>query len=256
MSALADAVRLSVGSFSAVPVAPPGTVDRATAGRAVALAPLAVVPVGVLVGVTAWVGREMPLPAIVTGALAIGVGALGTRAFHLDGLADTVDALSASYDRERALAVARTGDVGPAGAVALVLVLLVQAGAAGAVASSSWGPAFVALAWCLSRAAATEGVQRGVPAARAEGLGRVFAESLPRWAPVVAWLLVAAVLGGLTWWNAGSSWGVIGVLVACATTRYLVAHTVRRFGGIVGDVLGASIELSLAFLLVGLAAAV
>ena len=46
------------------------------------------------------------------GALAISAGAWATRGFHLDGLADTADALASSYDRERALTVARLGDVG------------------------------------------------------------------------------------------------------------------------------------------------
>lgn len=256
VSRTSDAVRLAVGTFTAVPVPPPSRVDRDVAGLALVLAPLAVLPIGLLVAVAAWTAREIALPSIVVGAVAIGVGALGTRAIHLDGLADTVDALTASYDRERALAVARTGDVGPAGAAALVLVLLIQSGAAGAVAYADWGPLWIALAWCLARAAATVGARRGVPAAHADGLGRSVAESLHPIVPALVWLVVMAALGALTWTQTGNAWGLIGASAAYAATVAIVDRSVRRLGGIIGDVLGASVEVALAFLLIGLAAAV
>ena len=48
----------------------------------------------------------------------VAVLAFGTRAMHLDGLADTVDGLGSGWDRERALAIMARGDVGPMGVVA------------------------------------------------------------------------------------------------------------------------------------------
>ncbi len=256
MSRPGDAVRLAVGTFSAVPVPPPRVVDRPTAGLALLLAPLAVVPIGVLVAGVAWAARELTLPSLATGVLAIGVGGLGTRAFHLDGLADTVDALAASHDRERSLAVARTGDVGPAGAAALVLVLLLQCSAAGALVTATWGPVAVGLVWCLARAAATVGLRRGVPAARADGMGATFAGSVPTAALLVQWLLAGAALAGSALLLGSTV--VAGVLVcalALVTVMLLVRHVVRRLGGIIGDAVGASVELCLAVLLLGLATA-
>ena len=120
---LRNAWLLAVGTLTAIPTAAPRAVDRRIAGLAMILAPLAVLPLGLAVGVIALIG----MPAMIKGILAVGVLAVGTRAFHLDGLADTVDGLAASHDRERSLAVMKTGDVGPAGAVALILVIGVQA---------------------------------------------------------------------------------------------------------------------------------
>ncbi|MTB88588.1 adenosylcobinamide-GDP ribazoletransferase [Aeromicrobium senzhongii] len=258
MSRFSDAVRLSAGTFSAVPVPAPRRVDRETAGIAVAIAPLAVLPVGVFVALVAWGARELGLEPVVVGALAIGAGAWATRGFHLDGLADTADALASSYDRDRALTVARTGDVGPAGAATLVLVLLVQAASAGFVAACwPWGPAAVGVLWCLARAGATVGLRRGVPAARQDGMGATFAGSVHPLVLVVVWLLVAAIAVATTGLTAAPmAHGLVTAVVTLVAVFAVVTHVVRRLGGIIGDAVGASVEIALVVLLVGFSAVV
>jgi adenosylcobinamide-GDP ribazoletransferase len=100
----------------------------------------------------------------------------------------------------------------------------------------------VPLALTTGRAAFPLCCRRGVPAARPEGLGALVAGTQPVWVPSVWWVVLAgagvlAVPG--RWWL-----GPAAVLAAGTVVLGLSAHTVRRFGGVTGDVLGAASELA------------
>src|SRR5690606_30061583 len=171
---LLDAWRLAVGTLTAVPVKPPTVVDPQRAGLAMTLAPLAALPLGAAVTLIALTGDALDLPVLVVAMLSLGAAVLGNRAFHLDGLSDTVDGMAASYDRTRSLAVMKTGTSGPAGVVAVVLVLGLQATGLSAVLSlsDSVGAAVLAgCAMCVARVALATCCARRVPSARPGGLG-------------------------------------------------------------------------------------
>ncbi len=253
---LADAWRLAQGTLTALPTRPPSAVDRQRAGLAMLLAPLAALPLGAAVAGVGLLGHALHWPPLVTAVLALGALVLGNRAFHLDGLSDTVDGLAASYDRERSLAVMKSGTSGPAGVVAVVLVLALQAVCLASVLASSpdWRAALLAGATvCLSRLALVVACARGVVAARADGLGTTYTQTIPVPLAALVWMAAAAVLAvlghgiGLEWWR-----GAVSAALAVVVVVAVVVRTVRRFGGVTGDVFGAAIELALAALLLGL----
>src|SRR6187200_1791746 len=74
-------------------------------GRAGPAFPLVGAPLGAAVGGVASV-LEGPCPALVAASVALALGAIATGAIHLDGLADTADALGAA-SREQALGIMR-----------------------------------------------------------------------------------------------------------------------------------------------------
>lgn len=245
-----DAWRLALGTLTAIPVRPPRAVDRRTAGAAMLLAPLAVVPLALAVAFILWAGRELELAPLAVSILAVGALAAGSRAFHLDGLADTADGLTSSYDRERSLAVMKTGDVGPAGAAALVVVLGVQAAALAGLSTVQDGPWLAALLVCVSRGVLTVTCVRGIPAARRDGLGQTYVGAVAPWATAAAWLALTAamslgfVLIDEPWWR-----GPVCAVVALLVVGALIRRAVARLGGVTGDIFGACVELSLAALL-------
>jgi adenosylcobinamide-GDP ribazoletransferase len=242
--------RLAVGTLTALRWRPPTAVDGEVAGRAMVLAPLAVIPLGLLGGVVCWGGRELDLAPLAVALVAVGALALGSRALHLDGLSDVADGLTASYDRERSLAVMKGGTAGPAGAAALVLVLGIQAASLAAVLSAPRGPVVAGLLVCCSRAILSVCCARGIPAARTDGLAVTYAGTVSRTAALLTWLVVAPLCigvldwAGWPWWH-GLVVAGVGLLVGAALTY----RCVSRFGGVTGDVFGAAIEVTLAAML-------
>jgi adenosylcobinamide-GDP ribazoletransferase len=226
----------------------PGVIDRRVAGAAMVLAPLAVVPLAAVAGLIVFAGEAIGLPALASAALALGAVALGSRGLHLDGLADTADGLGASYDRTRALDVMRRGDSGPTGVATLVFVLLVQVGALAGAISAGHGIAAAAIAVIAGRGVLSLCCARDVPSARPEGLGATVAGSVP----VVATVVVFAVLAGLAalpvpWWR-----GLIAVALAYLAASALLARCVQRLGGVTGDVLGGCVEVAVTAALLAL----
>lgn len=259
MTLLLDAWRLSVGTLTALPVSPPRTVDRRVGAAAMLLAPAAVLPLGAVAGAVSWAGLELGLAPFVVSVVAVASVVLGTRAFHVDGLADTADGLTASYDRDRALAVMKTGDVGPAGAAAVVLVLLAQVGAVAWLISCSYEvtsaevATAVGLAVVASRSALAAVCVSGVPSARPGGLGDTVVGAVPVAGAVFAALVgaglltVSAALLDVEWWR-----GLAAAAAAAVAVVALVRRCVRRLGGLTGDILGACVELTLAVTLITL----
>ncbi len=249
-AALRDGALLAAGTLSVVPVPAPRRVDRTAAGVAMCLAPL----VGVLVALPATAVVELARRAgtgdLLAAALGIAILAWMTGGLHLDGLADTVDGLAAARaDRGRALEVMRRGDVGPLGAAALVLVLVVQV-AALSRGLAAWGAWALPLAAVAGRCTLPVLCARGIPSARPDGLGAAVAGSVPR---VLALLvpLAASALAGLLLAAGRADLAVAG---GCAVGVTLAALAIRRLGGVTGDVLGAAVEWGGAAALVVLAA--
>jgi adenosylcobinamide-GDP ribazoletransferase len=242
-----DGWRLALGTLTALPIQPPTTVTPHTARTAVLLAPLAAAPLGLAVAATLWLVGHFGVNPLAGGLLAVGVLVLGSRAFHVDGLADTADGLTASYDRERSLAVMKSGSVGPAGAAAVVVVLGLQAvGFADLVHC----PVAAAILVCLSRGVLALTCMSGVSAAEGDGLRAPFAGCLPAPRAVGYWLGVAAIgtaaFAGLDlpWRHALAGFGIATLVVAL-----LLRRSTSRLGGVTGDIFGAGIELTLAALL-------
>ncbi|PRY30204.1 adenosylcobinamide-GDP ribazoletransferase [Pseudosporangium ferrugineum] len=236
-----DGLRLALTTLTVLPLRP-GRVDRRAAAVAMSLAPL----VGALLGLVL-AGLHGLLPAGLLGAAVIvAAGVLLTRGLHLDGLADTVDALGSYRSGEAALEIMKKPDIGPFGVAAITLTLLLQAAAVAEV-----GPWAIVAAWAAGRLGITLACRRGVPAARPGGLGALVASTVP--VPVAAGLAVA-VAAGAVWAVPGRPWAgpavVAGVVLVVLV---LLRHAVRRFGGITGDVLGAATELATTLALVALA---
>ncbi len=220
-------------------------IDAAVRGVSVLFYPLVGLLVGALLALLHW-----PLATADAGleaALLLLAWALPTGGLHLDGLADSADAWLGSHgDRVRALAIMKDPYTGPAGAVAVVLVLLVKFAALSALLGESAWEALV-VAPLLGRAALVA-LLLTTPYVRPEGIGAEHAAHLPRVGAIG--VLVAtgvAVVAFLEW---DGLWLLAAVAAAIYGLRLLM---LRRLGGTTGDTLGASCEIVEATALVTLA---
>jgi adenosylcobinamide-GDP ribazoletransferase len=236
-------LRLALTLFTVLP-ARSGRPDRAAARMAMALAPLVGALVGIIVGAAGIGMRALGATALVAAVTAVALGAAVTRGLHLDGLADTVDALGVYSDRARALEVMKRPEIGAFGVIAIALALLAQAASAATLLGRPWTAALAAFAVAAAtgRLAASVACRASVPAARSGGLGALVAGTLHWPVLLVAWGAVAAVAIGAV---PGRPWqGPLATLAGLAVAHVVVRHAVRRFGGITGDVLGALVEIA------------
>ncbi len=255
MGSMAAGLRLATGTLTVIPVGPVQPQAPGAARAAMLLAPVAALPLAIAAGAVLWVGEQVGLPAYVVGVLVVLILAAGTRAMHLDGLADTVDGFGGGWTRERALQIMHTGDVGPMGVVALAGAFALQSGSIAVLTSAAWAPLLLAVVVCVSRCSCALLSDAAIPAATQTGMGAVMARTVPHVlaAATAVCAMAATVAVGLL---AGRGWGPSVAAPACwfLTLVVLLRMSIRRIGGVTGDIYGASVELGLCALLVPLCA--
>ena len=238
-------VRAAVGVLTRLPV---GTVVDHPGAAAFAL-------VGAALGLVA------ALPLLLFGAAGEPVlGAIGGVAtlaaisggLHLDGLADTADALLAP-DTAAAERARKDPAVGPGGTAAILIVLGSQVAALASVAASS-GPSLAAAILVVGGATsrwlpvvAVTSLRRWIGAG---GLGAWFGARVSGMDTVIGGIVVAVVVG-----VAAALVGVAAVILPAAVMGIGVgiagtALVVRARGGLDGDGLGAAVEITLTATLV------
>lgn len=247
-------LRLAIGTLSILRVRVDAA-DRATAGRAMACAPLVGAGIGVVAAAVGWAARAYTDSTFLAAAAAVATYAVTTRALHLDGLADVADGLGSAKPRTEALEIMKRSDIGPFGVVTLLLMLALQIAAITSAYAHHRGGLAVIVAAISGRLAITLACTPRVPSARPEGLGAWVAGSVSlRTAASVAGLCLAAcfALGYIR----GLGTAVLATaacLTAIAAALLLLRRCVTRFGGITGDVLGALVETAAAAALLILA---
>jgi len=196
--------------------------------------------VGFLIGVImnysdkalAWV-----VPPSIANALLLIMLVLITRALHIDGLADTLDGLMGGYDKTSRLEIMKDSRIGTAGAVGVMLLLLVKYLCFNNLFDNDKASALLT-APMLGRWSQILMVYRS-NYGREEGLGSAFIGHL-RFSGMIATAVVAI---GLAVFVSGI-WAAIlisGVAVFTVLCRWYI---VRKLGGVTGDVIGAVSELN------------
>lgn len=176
---------------------------------------------------------------------------LSNGGFHLDGLADTFDALAAKGDREKKLSVMKDGTIGPIGVIAVFFSLLIKYLA---IKNLTLFPLFTLYSSLLfmpavSKFAMVISMFYG-KSARADGLGRLFIQNIRvREIMVAVITLFFAIVSVQVLFNRDMSVSqYIFYAMALVFVYFLCLISVnffsRKFGGLTGDTLGAISEIA------------
>jgi adenosylcobinamide-GDP ribazoletransferase len=187
-------------------------------------------------------------PKEIVALLLVAVLALVTGALHLDGLADVFDGFGARGGKERFLAVMKDSTTGAIGATALLLGLMLKYQALLHLpAGLQYGG--IILFPALARTAQvllTVGSRR----AREDGLGAQFISSAGGKEVFIA-IAIAMTAAFLLLGTTGLVCCIVAALFTWLSRRYF--H--RRLGGITGDIIGCTSELTEILVLLTIVAA-
>ena len=196
--------------------------------------------IGMVIGlVLAWIGMGLQriFPPLVCAALLTFLSELPTRAFHLDGLADTADGFLSSRPRERILEIMHDSHIGTMGVLAIAAWCLVKFSAF-AVLPESLVPAALFFMSLNGRCVMVYHLML-CRYARTEGLGRLVFERKP----VFGVILSLVCTFGLTYAVFPPVYLVIpaSLVIFGAVWSF---YTRYKIGGGTGDTLGAAEELA------------
>lgn len=231
--------------LTAVPMPGLPPMKEANIARAIAAFPLAGFLIGVLGAGVGWAsgwlwGPELRAVAVVVAWM------VATGGLHLDGLADSADALFSWRPRERKLEIMKDSRIGTMGALALITGVLLKVGALYSLGPAWWVGALLAPMW--GRWADVYGIY-GFPAAGEGGMGRAFHDRVRRRDFVFA-TVFALLIGGLVLFPGGAAVGLAVLAVTYLLARWMVA----ALGGLTGDTYGALSEVGEMVALLTLAA--
>jgi len=202
------------------------------------------VPVGFVLGSCVFGIARLLAPVgapFLTSAVVVAVLAILTRAFHLDGLADMADGFGGGWTKERVLEIMKDSHVGAFGVITLCLTLVVKVAAVAYLCTAGDIGYFVLIPLFSRLLVVLQAVVN--PYARPEGgtAGRLVAEA--SWKHLLVCLLWTGAF--LTVFRS-MSWNVVAIVLATglAVTVYIAIAGRRRIGGVTGDLLGATVELS------------
>ncbi|MDP2225249.1 adenosylcobinamide-GDP ribazoletransferase [Nitrosomonas sp.] len=177
-------------------------------------------------------------PPLVTAALLVTTWVLITGGLHLDGLADSADAwIGGMGDRTKTLAIMKDPNCGPAGVVAIVLILLLKFVALHSlVIANEWITMLLAI--ILARTLLPL-LFLTTPYVRSNGLGTSLAVHQPR-----QWSIFVVVTTFVLMFLLTDIQYLLLSLTAVVTfllLRHLMAH---RIAGTTGDTAGALVEIT------------
>ncbi len=190
---------------------------------------------GVLVGAN-WLCLRL-FPQEIVSALLVLLLVILTRGIHLDGLADSTDALLGGHDPKERLLIMKDSSIGAFGAIAIFFALLFKILFLNSLPHQIINASLILMV-ALSRWSLVSMSFLGKPA-RPDGLGSIFTKHTGYVQIILATLITLVI--GFVFLGLSSFIAMIAILLFAIIVTWGVS---RMIGGITGDILGGFAELS------------
>ncbi|NJK40668.1 MAG: adenosylcobinamide-GDP ribazoletransferase [Acaryochloridaceae cyanobacterium SU_2_1] len=213
-------------------------------------APLVGVVIGGLLSLLDYGCYLIHLPVLTRSAVVVGAWLSLTGGLHLDGVMDTADGLGV-MDQERRLEAMSDSRTGAFGVMGAIIVVLLKVSALSEISGQRAWLIVTAIIW--GRWAQVVAIA-AFPALKAEGMGASHTHNFQRPQDLLPGIgiLLGLSLSQYLWQPLDWQWVIWGTLMGNAlvwTVNYWFYH---QLGGMTGDVYGAIVEWTEAFLLCGL----
>lgn len=226
-----------IGSvFSFLTVLPSSNGTLKDTAKCMYVFPLVGIAIGLLVGSFGF-GLSLVFDPLLVSLLVVASLAIITGIHHADGLADFADGLMVKGGKNRKIAAMKDLNTGSAGIVAIVLYM---AGLLMTVSLTSGFDLFraILISEILAKFSMVLMASMGNSASPGSGSPFVSAMKDKRRLAAASLIMIVPVL------LIGETAGLMMLAVTVTFTLFLLAVSTRSFGGITGDVLGATNELT------------
>jgi len=226
-----------IGSvFSFLTILPTSNSNLETIAKYMYLFPIVGVVIGLIVGSIGF-GLSLFLDPLIVSLLVVASFAIITGIHHTDGLADFADGLMAKGTKEKKLAAMKDLSTGSAGIVTIVLYIV---GLIIAISLSTGYQLFLAILLSEILAKFSMVLMASIGKSASLGSNSPFVEMMKNKKKLMLAAIITLIpliaLGGVT--------GLLLFGVGITLTMFLVGLTSRSFGGITGDIMGATNELT------------
>ncbi len=226
-----------IGSvFSFLTILPTSNSNLETIAKYMYVFPIVGIAIGLLVGSIGF-GLSLFLDPLIVSLLVVASLTIVTGIHHADGLADFADGLMVKGTKEKKLAAMKDLSTGSAGIVSIVLYMV---GLIIALSLTSGYQLFLAILLGEIFAKFSMVLMASIGQSASLGSNSPFVELMKNKKK----LATASLITILPLVLLGGSAGMLIFGVGVALTIFLVALSSRSFGGITGDVLGATNELT------------
>ena len=227
-----------IGSvFSFLTIIPTTNANLETIARYMYLFPLVGIVIGGIIGGFGYGLSEAGIDPLIVGLLVVAAIAIITGIHHTDGLADFADGLMVRGTKEKKLAAMKDLSVGSAGIMAIVLYAI---GLIIVLSLTTGYQLFLAILLGEIFAKFSMVLMASIGISASLGSNSPFMELMKNRKKLV----MASILTIIPLIILGGTTGLIIFGIGTGLTLFLVGLSSRSFGGITGDVLGATNELT------------